>query len=101
MASNNAYGSRPAAPKIDRDRLGVKVIQIIDARNMLVVIEPNNRYMRETVWMIGYPTDGMVDGQNFRIYADRIDHLGPKQYESAFGVRTVRQVRFAGDVYER
>jgi hypothetical protein len=63
---------------------GARVIQIIDAENMIVDVEVNHR--SHALWIEGYSTKGLSDGDDFTVNLKvpfKVD--GSKKYTTAMG----------------
>ena len=77
---SHGYVAPPRAP--ERVRVSSRVVQIIDENNALVVLRPSDP-SSELIWLTGFPTDGMADGQSLSgVYRDDLSFVGVKRYGS-------------------
>ena len=69
-----------------------KITQIIDEKNMMLVLGLGKR-----IWLEGFPTDGLADGQSVRLVG-LCRMTGTKQYENVAGsTTTVRVFKMLSD----
>lgn len=71
----------------------LKVVSIIDDKNVLLDLLDLDLGTTKTIWLEGYPTTGLVDGESVRII-DLVQATGTKSYKTVVGgSRTVKSVK--------